>query len=157
MKDLHYVREPEISQRDLRVKLLYHISVTNCALKFWRKGIAGADMFPNVDYNAQQDEASSNPNFTNVANNIPRLSTDEILMDNDHSESDWKPEVRLEQKSTDQMEESLCKFSKPGKLVLGPFAGILLTSNGFYRLRSSAVLLDRTRMFDVWRSRCKAS
>lgn len=112
-KALYNVRPPDIYHGDLGETFLYHISVAECTIHFWRK-LPDTEMLQRVDYNAQREVPSGHLGFTNVVTNISCLLRDEILWHDDHSESGRKPMVNPEQNGISLMKELVHKFLKPG-------------------------------------------
>jgi len=68
---------------------------------------------------------STLPGFTNVMDNIPRVPVNEVVYTKDRADNGRRLKLRPEQKNVSWMMDLVQKFTKPGMLVLDPFAGTL--------------------------------
>lgn len=125
-KALFYMRANNIHHSQQQVKCLRHISVTDCTFQTCWKLLPGSEMLQRMDCNALQHVMIAHLGLTNALSNIPCLSPDEIVPDDNHSEFDRNPIVRPEQKGLTQMMDLGPKFSKLGLLVLHIYVDALL-------------------------------
>lgn len=111
-----------------QVKFLWHMSVVDHSIGFWCERISDFDMLERVDWNAWQEVTSGHAGFTNVLRKILSLSPDEIVRDDEDSESGKKQRVRFEQTSITLMKDLMCKFLNHVQLDSGPFKSTLSTA-----------------------------
>lgn len=87
-----------------------------------------------------QEFSNGHAGYINVESKIPRMSCDEILLDNEHSESRGKPLIRPDQNNIALVEDLVYEFSSGGNLVPDPFESTLSTG-------SSCVLVENFSNF----------
>lgn len=68
-----------ICNSDLQVKWLQHLSVAECVIQFWRKGLSASEMLRCVHSMGVQDAVGAHPGSTNVDSNVPLLSIDDLV------------------------------------------------------------------------------
>lgn len=76
------------------------------------KGGTRPERLQRADYNLRKDKESGHPGLKNVISNIPRLSSDEIVREDENSESGRDPMINVAQEHP-AMKYSVGKFSKP--------------------------------------------
>lgn len=122
-KSLVYVRHKRNYQQHPSKNSLYHVSMTEHALHFWRLGGDHEQLLARLDYRSVPPFPSEFAMNTNVMTNVPRLSHAETVYDDEPGGSSRSRKLRPEQKPVDLMRAILRKFTKPGSLVFDPCAG----------------------------------
>lgn len=104
-------------------KEIHITSVYEWLVYFWREGLLGEDIFDRVDHNAWE-EVPKNLAWGNVTISDPRLIPSEVVYKNEDSDlGDWPLlKWRTEQYEVACMKNLFENVSKPGPLVMDPFA-----------------------------------
>ena len=100
--------------------------VTSWAVHATKTGLANDDAFDLVDYSNHAFISSTHLAWTNVIDGVDRLKPGERLMRK--SEAGATTALRPEQKSRALLQELICRFSKPGTVVVDMFGGTFSTA-----------------------------
>lgn len=105
-----YIWASGICSRELRLKRLYHFSVTDSMFRYWRKGLPDTEMLQQTDSNGRKEVLNGHAGFKNVGNNILCLSFIEAVNEDEHSASCRKPMISPDKKSIALMKNFVPKF-----------------------------------------------
>lgn len=87
-KAVHHVHAPVIYRSRTRVKGLLQMSVAECAIQFWRKGLPASKILRFVEYMGVRDIVSAHSGFRNIVTSGPHFSVNELVYGDGLSRND---------------------------------------------------------------------
>lgn len=108
---LHYTRALGSYKKDPRVQNLSHTLGAEIAVHILRVGLNCSLILSKVDFNRMRMIPSSQSEWTNEMNCVPRLQQDLIDYKEHLSKSGYKITLPLDQKSVDLQQDIICQFT----------------------------------------------
>lgn len=119
-----------------------HTNIVEVCLHFWRNGGSEDDIKSRLDFKTPCEFGGKNPSWTNVITEVPLVSGEEIVYD---QQASGRKRVRPEQKPIKLIKYFLNKFTKPGDLVVDPCAGTFATGKACLEMEHSRRFIGSDR------------
>lgn len=111
------------------VKRLQGMSVAESAIHFWGKGQPGLEMHKRVGYVGVQEVVSWHPAIENLLMIVLCLFGDKTVLWDGLSQNSLSRTVLSEKKNVVLVKDAAPKFSKPGRMVIDAFVGLLSSAS----------------------------